>query len=91
MTEPIVALLVSILGVFAFWALFRPVKGLFWRWQRAFRYTERMLIEDAVLMPLIRIQPYAMLPEQLRGTGLIGTDRIDFSRSWQPQETPETP
>ena len=52
---------------------------------------ERMLIEDAVLMPLIRIQPYAMLPEQLRGTGLIGTDRIDFSRSWQPQETPETP
>ena len=48
MTEPITALLVSILGVFAFWALFRPVKGLFWRWQRAFRYTERMLIEDAL-------------------------------------------
>lgn len=51
---------------------------------------ERMLIEEAVLVPLIRIQPYAMLPAQLRGAGLIGTDRIDFSRSWLPQETPGT-
>lgn len=48
MTEPIMALLISTLGVFIFWALFRPVKGYFWRWQRAFRYTERMLIEDAL-------------------------------------------
>lgn len=51
---------------------------------------ERMLIEEAVLVPLIRIQPYAMLPAQLRGAGLIGSDRIDFSRSWLPQETPGT-
>lgn len=48
MTEPITALSISILGVFVFWMLFRPVKGYFWRWQRAFRYTERMLIEDAL-------------------------------------------
>ncbi len=48
MPDPLVSLLIAALiaaiGLLFFW----PDQGLFWRWQRVWQITERMLIEDAL-------------------------------------------
>lgn len=48
MPNPAIALLFAGLVAAIGLALFRPERGVFWRWQRAQKMTERVLIEDAL-------------------------------------------
>ncbi|MFN2152191.1 MAG: hypothetical protein ACK2T5_11380, partial [Anaerolineales bacterium] len=48
MPNPLIALIfAAIVAAIALW-LFRPNRGLFWRWQRTRELTERVLREDAL-------------------------------------------
>jgi DtxR family Mn-dependent transcriptional regulator len=48
MPDPLISLIIAVLlTVIGLW-LFRPERGLFWRWQRTRQRSERVLIEDAL-------------------------------------------
>ncbi len=48
MANPLVALIIGGTIVAIFFLLFRPRRGLYWKWQRVRHNTERVLIEDAL-------------------------------------------
>ena len=48
MSDPLISLIIAaLLTVLGFW-IFRPERGMFWRWQRTRRMTARVLREDAL-------------------------------------------
>lgn len=76
MSNPFIWLsLFIIVAGLAFW-LFRPTNGVFWRWQRARKMTERVLQEDA-LKHLHRCERYGRTPslESLSGAMQVGADQ----------------
>ena len=76
MSNPFVwlSLFIVVAGL-AFW-LFRPANGIFWRWQRARKMTERVLQEDA-LKHLHRCERHGRPPtlESLSGAMQISDDQ----------------
>jgi DtxR family Mn-dependent transcriptional regulator len=48
MPNPVLALLVAAVAGLIAVVLFWPARGLFWRWMRALRATDRVLVEDAL-------------------------------------------
>ncbi len=76
MSNPFVwfSIFIVVVGL-VFW-LFRPANGIFWRWQRARKMTERVLQEDA-LKHLHRCERHGRPPslESLSGAMQISDDR----------------
>lgn len=76
MDNPLIwLLLLAVLIVFVIW-LFRPARGVFWRWQQARKMTERVYREDA-LKHLHRCERYGRRPsvESLAGAMQISVDK----------------
>lgn len=43
---------------------------------------ERVLIDQAILYPLVTVKTFAVLPEAIRGIRLYGTETLDCARAW---------
>lgn len=43
---------------------------------------ERVLIDQAILYPLVTVKTFAVLPETVRGIRLYGTETLDCARAW---------
>lgn len=76
MTNAILALLILFITFLMVFWLLRPVNGLFWRWKKARRVSQRVLREDA-LKHLHRCQRYgrAASLESVAGALQISTDQ----------------
>lgn len=48
------------------------------------REIERVLIDEAVLYPVIRVRNYFVRPTELMDTRVFGPAHLDFSRAWMP-------
>ncbi len=77
MPDPLISLIVAaLMTVVGVW-IFRPERGVFWRWQRARRTTERVLREDA-LKHIHQCEIHDRHPtvKSLAGALNVGSDEI---------------
>ena len=77
MNNPLLLLLFGVTAVFILFLLFRPDKGLYWRWQQARRLTNRVLSEDT----LKQIYKAEIKGEQSSIESIAGTLNIDRNKT----------